>query len=551
MVTVRFDFDVFLSHASVDAAAVRELAQRLKADGLRVWLDEWVIQPGDLIPQAIEDGLESSRTLVLVMSQAAFDSEWVTLERHRVLFRDPTNRQRRFIPLRLDDCEIKESLKPYAYVDWRDRSNEEYERLVAASRPLIDKPTVTEGGTLDDVVSVSEMVEAHDVVKSLQNGWSSDRYSFVMSAISTFTLMFKQIPKQLRIADDFACFTVDLLELRLRGIGDETPFIFLFLAGGSKEPWDLAKKTVNGKTRRLHVICCCSEEAFEQAQAKSGRFCVVLSPSQLESMLSESNPREVIRLAALMQIGVLRLCPYSISGLAEGNMFFDRKKELRDLVEDEESNYAIVGPSGIGKSSLLRRYLWELMREKNPRRLRVYFVDLLAANVDDPDAFSSHIAKAIDESPSTSSMKLANLSSFLERKAADAGGSLELIIDECDLLFGTAGFEHLGEIAKRGIIRVVMAGRERFEDNLKSSKYRFSERVRMLKLGPLDDESAGDLIVKPLRDLGFTLGNELELARRVLNLTGGNPFRIQSWALDVVREAIHKNANEITLDAVP
>ncbi|MBP85696.1 MAG: hypothetical protein CMJ64_03110 [Planctomycetaceae bacterium] len=103
--TDEFEYDVFLSHSSADKAAVRDLAQRLKGDGLRVWLDEWVIQPGDSIPLAIEQGLESSRTLVLVMSTAAFDSEWVTLERHTALFRDPTNQQRRFIPLRLDGCE--------------------------------------------------------------------------------------------------------------------------------------------------------------------------------------------------------------------------------------------------------------------------------------------------------------------------------------------------------------------------------------------------------------------------------------------------------------
>jgi len=38
-----FEYDVFLSHASADKAAVRELAERLNGDGLRVWLDEWVI----------------------------------------------------------------------------------------------------------------------------------------------------------------------------------------------------------------------------------------------------------------------------------------------------------------------------------------------------------------------------------------------------------------------------------------------------------------------------------------------------------------------------
>jgi hypothetical protein len=127
----QFEYDVFLSHSSADKAAVRELAQRLKGDGLRVWLDEWVIQPGDLVPLKIEQGLESSRTLVLVMSQAAFDSEWVTLERHTALFRDPTNQQRRFIPLRLDDTEIPDALQQYAYVDWRDGDDGQLARLVA------------------------------------------------------------------------------------------------------------------------------------------------------------------------------------------------------------------------------------------------------------------------------------------------------------------------------------------------------------------------------------------------------------------------------------
>ena len=39
--TDQFEYDVFLSHANVDKPAVRELAARLKGDGLRVWLDEW------------------------------------------------------------------------------------------------------------------------------------------------------------------------------------------------------------------------------------------------------------------------------------------------------------------------------------------------------------------------------------------------------------------------------------------------------------------------------------------------------------------------------
>lgn len=42
-----FTYDVFLSHSSKDKAIVRDIAERLRDDGLRVWLDEWVLKPGD------------------------------------------------------------------------------------------------------------------------------------------------------------------------------------------------------------------------------------------------------------------------------------------------------------------------------------------------------------------------------------------------------------------------------------------------------------------------------------------------------------------------
>ncbi len=137
-------YDVFISHSSKDKPVVRELAERLKADGLRVWFDEWVIQPGDMIGLKIEQGLEQSRTLILVMSANAFASGWVTLERHTAMFRDPDNQQRRFIPLLIDNAEIKDTLKQYAYVDWRQKSDEQYTKLLSACRPpvLAVEPTI-------------------------------------------------------------------------------------------------------------------------------------------------------------------------------------------------------------------------------------------------------------------------------------------------------------------------------------------------------------------------------------------------------------------------
>ncbi len=71
----QFKYDVFISHSAKDKPAVRELAERLRKDGLRVWPgvfeDDWEVKPGDAILLKIQEDLEQSRTLVLMMSQHA------------------------------------------------------------------------------------------------------------------------------------------------------------------------------------------------------------------------------------------------------------------------------------------------------------------------------------------------------------------------------------------------------------------------------------------------------------------------------------------------
>ena len=140
-----FAFDVFLSHSHKDKEIVSALAERLRSDGLRVWYDDWEVRPGDSIPARIEEGLERSRVLVLCMSANAFGSDWAQLEAGTFRFRDPLNRERRFIPVRLDDAPIKGSLAQFLYADWRlDSREQEYTKLLAAARdpaPTVAEPT--------------------------------------------------------------------------------------------------------------------------------------------------------------------------------------------------------------------------------------------------------------------------------------------------------------------------------------------------------------------------------------------------------------------------
>ncbi len=136
MMSSTYEYDVFLSHSSKDKTAVRALAGRLKGDGLRVWFDEDVIESGEHIDDAIERGLETSRWIVLFMSTHFFDSDWARLERATFQFSDPMNRQRRYIPLLLSDCDIPARLQGFKYVDYRTRSDDAYAKLLAALKPL-------------------------------------------------------------------------------------------------------------------------------------------------------------------------------------------------------------------------------------------------------------------------------------------------------------------------------------------------------------------------------------------------------------------------------
>ena len=92
---MNFRFDVFLSHSSKDKAIVHTLAERVLACS--------VVAP--------------ERGRMLCASANAFGSDWAQLHRlsqPSTLNPQPTsaplNKERRFLPLRLDDAPIKGSL---------------------------------------------------------------------------------------------------------------------------------------------------------------------------------------------------------------------------------------------------------------------------------------------------------------------------------------------------------------------------------------------------------------------------------------------------------
>ena len=76
----RGEYDLFLSHATPDKPWVLTLATRLEGLGLRVFVDVLEIDPGDNWVVRLNDALERSRYLVLVLSNHTAGRPWVMQE---------------------------------------------------------------------------------------------------------------------------------------------------------------------------------------------------------------------------------------------------------------------------------------------------------------------------------------------------------------------------------------------------------------------------------------------------------------------------------------
>src|SRR6266567_6600689 len=71
---------IFLSYSSRDRLFADRLYQKLCNAGITVWYDQNEISIGDSIPLKIGEGLSRSDFLLVVLSEAAIESNWVIAE---------------------------------------------------------------------------------------------------------------------------------------------------------------------------------------------------------------------------------------------------------------------------------------------------------------------------------------------------------------------------------------------------------------------------------------------------------------------------------------
>ena len=110
---------VFISYSSKDRPFAQQLASDLKAQGLRVWYDQWELKVGDSLIAKISAGIRAQDYLLVVLSRSSVSSEWVHKELSAALMRELREKRVVVLPVLIEDCEIPPLISDKVYADFR------------------------------------------------------------------------------------------------------------------------------------------------------------------------------------------------------------------------------------------------------------------------------------------------------------------------------------------------------------------------------------------------------------------------------------------------
>lgn len=110
---------IFLSHSSKDKPFVEKLAKDILRLDIEVWLDKWEMKVGDSLFDKIEEGLETSDYLIIILSKNSVNSSWVRKELNAFLCDEILSKSVKVLPVLIDDCNIPIFIREKLYADFR------------------------------------------------------------------------------------------------------------------------------------------------------------------------------------------------------------------------------------------------------------------------------------------------------------------------------------------------------------------------------------------------------------------------------------------------
>jgi hypothetical protein len=303
---------------------------------------------------------------------------------------------------------------------------------------------------------------------------------------------------------DSAAYEAELPPLRLR-FGPE--IALAALSGDGVEPGDALRLTENLRAagRAAAIVLDLTEAENGRAMFREvARFAgVVLSSAQVRDVMLAQRPLSTLERAISEQRPRREISPYrTAGGVEDAAMFFGRAEELRKLADRSLQNAILVGARQMGKSSLLKAVARRLATRES---VEVIYRVLGSAEL------IAELASALGK-PAP-----ARIAEFQALVRGSKARPRVWLVDEADM-FAAAdlGGEKRGEVswalralAEEGTTYFVLAG---FWGLFRTAVFAAHSPIRnlgeLLRLGPLDPESAAKLVREPMAALGVAVEDD-------------------------------------------
>ncbi|MBF8276934.1 MAG: hypothetical protein HW390_2007 [Candidatus Brocadiaceae bacterium] len=99
-------YHAFICHASEDKPVARRLASDLERHGVKVWLDERELQVGESLRERIEQALEQSHHVIVLLSRTSTKKEWVKKELSTAFSLEIGRQKKVILPVLLEETSV-------------------------------------------------------------------------------------------------------------------------------------------------------------------------------------------------------------------------------------------------------------------------------------------------------------------------------------------------------------------------------------------------------------------------------------------------------------
>jgi hypothetical protein len=141
-------YSCFISYSAADKEFAKRLHDRLQAAGIRCWLDEHPLHPGDKLHPTIFEAIRVYDKVILCCSETSLKSWWIDKEFEIMIDKEEDYHETLLIPLALDHYmfeksadewiigEIHKKRLVHRFVNWKDRAifDSSLEKLIEALR---------------------------------------------------------------------------------------------------------------------------------------------------------------------------------------------------------------------------------------------------------------------------------------------------------------------------------------------------------------------------------------------------------------------------------